>query len=314
MENTLEKPKTAPKDFFLNLGSIILLYTGVINILNLMFAVIEKKFPDPAIYYSFTSGSDTIRWAVASLVIVYPLYIYFINLIGKDISINFEKKNLGIRKWLTYLTLFIAGTTITVDLVVLLNAFLGGELTTRFMLKVISVFVVLALVFEYYLLNLRENYSYNKKIFWTATVLIILSIITGFYVMGSPATQRKMRFDETKIYDLQSIQSQIINYWQQKEKIPSTLADLNDSISGFITPKDPETTSDYGYEIISATAFKLCANFNLDGENRLNENAPYPAGSNLKENWDYKKGYYCFDRSIDVELYPNKSKVRLIQY
>jgi hypothetical protein len=38
--------------------------------------------------------------------------------------------------------------------------------------------------------------------------------------MGSPNSQRLFRLDQKRIVDLQNIQYQVINYWQQKEKLP----------------------------------------------------------------------------------------------
>ena len=301
--------KTSPKDFFLNLGSIILLYTGATNLLNLIFYVIDKIYPDQALDYSYSYESSSIRWAIASLIIIYPLYLYILKIINKDTEMFPEKRELGVRKWLTYLTLFIAGTAISVDLVVSLNAFLGGELTARFLSKVLAVFAVMVLIFKYYILDLKGDKKYEKKIFWIANLLIFSSLVSGFYIMGSPAKQRMLRIDETKVSDLQNIQWQIINYWQQKEKIPAKLSDLNDPISGFIVPKETGSEIEYRYETVSTTTFKLCANFDLDSEEGdLNNSYPKALNVNMNENWNHKAGLSCFERKIDVELYPPRIK------
>ncbi len=304
---TIKKP-TSPKDFFLNLGATILLYSVVINILNLLFSIIDKAIPDPA-YYSYYSNSDSIRWAIASLIIIYPFFIYITRVLNKSTEIEPEKINLGIRKWLSYLTIFIVGIAITVDIVILLNTFLGGELTLRFFLKIISLFLVLLITLKYYLLSLKDERSLNKIIFGISTSLVIISILLGFYTMGSPATQRMMRFDETRIMHLQETQSQIINYWQTKGKIPERLDELKDDISGFIPPVDPDTKNNYEYEIISEDTFKLCAEFNLenqkDDENIMYKEVYYPRSVN-QENWKHTSGKNCFERKIDKELYPIK--------
>jgi hypothetical protein len=64
---------------------------------------------------------------------------------------------LWIRKWLIYFTLFAAALIIIGDLVTLLNRFLEGELTVRFLLKVLAVFFVAGSVFYYYLWDLRKH-------------------------------------------------------------------------------------------------------------------------------------------------------------
>ena len=45
METTIQKPKTTPKDFFLNLGAIAILYFLVINLIQLVFQAIDFAFP-----------------------------------------------------------------------------------------------------------------------------------------------------------------------------------------------------------------------------------------------------------------------------
>lgn len=51
--------------------------------------------------------------------------------------------------------------------------------------------------------------------------------------MGSPAQQRTWRLDDKRVNDLQNIQSQVINYWQQKEKLPMTLSELSNPMTGY---------------------------------------------------------------------------------
>ena len=46
MEIENQKPKTTPRDFFLNLGSMLTLYVVTISLLNLLFSIIEKLLPD----------------------------------------------------------------------------------------------------------------------------------------------------------------------------------------------------------------------------------------------------------------------------
>ena len=130
--------------------------------------------------------------------------------------------------------------------------------------------------------------------------------------MGSPFTQRQRKFDDMRINDLQTIQWQTVNYWQQKGELPKKLGDLTDSISGFTVPIDPDTNNSYTYEISSTTAFKICANFDLTSGNIQPTVIPEPYGMERlpqeKDNWSHKEGMQCFDRKIDPELYPIRKK------
>ncbi len=66
-----------------------------------------------------------------------------------------ERRGSKVRKWLTYLTLFVAATILTGDLITLLYNLLGGELTSRFLLKAATVAAIAGGVFGYYLWDLR---------------------------------------------------------------------------------------------------------------------------------------------------------------
>ena len=56
---------------------------------------------------------------------------------------------------MTYLTLFIAAAVLVGDVTSLVYSLLGGELTTRFVLKVSTIAVIAGAVFGYYLRDLR---------------------------------------------------------------------------------------------------------------------------------------------------------------
>ncbi len=318
METPTQKPKTSPKDFFINLGAIVALYVSVISILNLLFEVINRAFPDPLQPY-IDPYSGAIRWTIASLIIIFPLYLWLSRLLNRDTEKNPEKRELSVRKWLIYLTLFVAGIAIAIDLIVLINTFLGGEITTRFVFKVVAVLVVLGAIFGYYLFDIRGKFmnGMGRKYFaWGSGLLVLASIVVGFIVMGSPQTQRLFRLDDQRVQALSSIQWQIVNYWQQKEKLPERLDQLRDPIGGFVVPGDPVTGEAYGYETTGKNSFKLCATFGASNQNielttTVLRVAPVPIkgyGNGIDENWQHGVGKVCFDRTIDPELYPSLKK------
>lgn len=152
--------KTSPKDVFLHLLSIVALYTSGIAFLVLIFQYVNVLFPDSVAgsdFYSLQSSYAAIRWSISSLIIVFPVYILSAWFLNKSYNKTPAKKKLWIRKWLVYFTLFAAALIIIGDLVTLSNNLLNGELTLRFLLKVLSVFFVAGNVFFYYLWELRHK-------------------------------------------------------------------------------------------------------------------------------------------------------------
>jgi len=307
-----QRLKTTPKDFFLHLGAMIALYVSVISFLALWFEYINVLFPDAlqGYYGSFDGG---IRVAMASLIVVLPLYIWLTRLVNEDLRKNSAKRELGVYKWLLYLTLFVAGLTVAIDLITLINRFLGGEITTRFVLKVIVVLIVSGGVFFYYLYALRGVWQKQEKrsklIGWIIGVIALLSVIAGFFIIGSPQDQRLVRFDEEKVGALQNIQWQIVDYWQNKEALPETLEELNDPLRGFISPLDPQTGEAYEYNITGDMSFELCAVFNR--ESRASETRPriseyFPVKG--ESSWEHGEGRTCFVRTIDPEVFPPRQR------
>lgn len=315
--------KNLPRDVFMYLLSVVTLVVSAIFFGMLLFQYINIYFPDIVNDYYFSPSNyfGAIRQALATLVVVFPVFFWVSWFLKKDIKEFPEKRELKIRKWLLYLTVFVAALVIIGDLVTLINTFLNGELTTRFVLKVISILFIAGSVFSYYFLELRTAKKESKPtrvLSWVVVAVVTIGVVAGFFVVGSPASQRLIRLDDRRVSDLQTLQSQIINYWQAKEKLPSDLSELKNDISGFVPPVDPQTGNSYEYKKVSESpiTFELCAVFDLSaqaGTNGSSNNqaipiakpASVPAGyPEPINNWQHDQGRYCFNRTIDPQLYP----------
>lgn len=148
-------PKSTPKDVFYYLLSIVTLYMSSISFGVLMFQLIDKWFPD-ALDYA-VSLNNSLRWSAAILIVSFPVYMVLMWLINKDILVLPAKREIRVRKWLGYLTLFISAVVSIVDVATLVYNLLGGEITIRFVLKIIVVLAVAATIFFVYLHELRAK-------------------------------------------------------------------------------------------------------------------------------------------------------------
>ena len=306
--------KASAKDFFLHLGVIATLYAIVISFLNLLFRIINKAFPEVAQnIYAWGAGSE-ISLPVATLIIVFPIFAILSYLAYKTYTETLDKKEPWIRKWLVYITLFVTGIVLVGDLVMVLYKFLDGQdLTSAFLLKALAVLVTAGCVFGFYLQDTREKISSKVRKMWLIGVgiVILISIILGFSILGSPQTQRLIRYDNQKITDLQNIQWQVISYWQMNGTIPTNLKEL-EKTQQYILPTDPQSKTDYEYKKTGEMTFELCSDFS--SENMTNQNnmavAPvnYPVKGSIiqNENWNHKSGRQCFQRVIDPVAYPTQ--------
>ena len=319
--------KSTPKDIFLHLFNIVTFYMSVVSYITLLMQYINVVFPDPLNYY-LAGTLSSIFWSTSILGIAFPAYIFTSWLMERDFTVEPAKRELNVRKWLVYLTLFIAAVTILADLVTLLYNFLNGELTLAFFLKIIIVLAVAAGVFGYYFWGLRQKDTgtsnagsptknpIRRQIAWAMSGLILLTIVIGFVIAGTPATQRARRLDEQRVNDLQIIQGQVLDYWTRKAALPAAAEDLNNSINGFTFPHDPDTGILYTYRMTDTLSFELCATFQTDSSDSpytatkpVASRALYPGdGIMTQEPWTHGKGQTCFARTIDPELYKPQPK------
>jgi hypothetical protein len=124
---------------------------------SLLFDLINRTYPDVTAPMYGRSIGDSMRWSVSYLIITFPAFVFAARYIGKDVSERPVKRLSPIRRWLTYLTLFIATGVLIGDLTTLAYNVLAGELTIRIMLKIIVVILIASTVFGYYLLDLRQE-------------------------------------------------------------------------------------------------------------------------------------------------------------
>jgi len=298
------------RDFFLQLGAIVTFYACVISLITLLFDAINFAYPKVADYYSYYTPS--ISFQVAMIIVAFPLFIFFSWLLQKSYQTEPALRDSLVRRWFSFITISLAGGVIAGDLITILYMFLDGqELTTAFLLKVLTLIVISGGVFIYYFREIKNLIGRGERNVWRiiAVVVIIGSIIIGFSVVGSPRTQRDKRFDGQRISDLQNIQWRVVDYWQQKGVVPNNLDELKDSISNSVTYVDPQTKEPYRYERPDSLSFNLCATFKKSSEasghmskGLVDQTSMYPRG--VSENWQHPAGYYCFERTIDPDLYP----------
>jgi hypothetical protein len=303
--------KITAKDFFLHLGAIVTFYASAIALIALLFEAINFAYPKITNAYQYYFPSISLQ--VATLIVAFPIFLFISWLLQKSYVSDPALREAPLRKWLSYITLFVAGAVVAGDLVTVINMFIGGEeLTTGFLLKVLTLLIISGGIFLYYLREIRNVITPGERNVWRAVALVIIlgSIILGFMVIGSPAAQRERRYDTQRVSDLQSIQWQVVNYYQQKGSIPDSLTQLEDPISGFQIPTDPKTKEPYDYKLIgqSAKAFELCATFDTEGGSMYGPMRPMmPIDSSVlkgSDNWQHGAGRTCFARSIDPQLYP----------
>lgn len=156
------RPYVSAREAFMYLVLFSTLYVSAYNLGSLLFQFINRAFPDPAETQADEYMRQAIRWSVSSLIVAFPVFLYVSWLIGQAVRLDPSKRASKVRKWLTYLTLFIAASVLIGDFISLVYNLLGGELTARFVLKVLTIGFIAGTIFGYYLWDLRLEERESK--------------------------------------------------------------------------------------------------------------------------------------------------------
>ncbi|MFZ5657029.1 MAG: DUF5671 domain-containing protein [Pseudomonadota bacterium] len=146
------------REAFAYLVMFATLYFGTWNLGSLLFDLIDRALPDAASAdYIIAATDNSIRWAASALVIAFPVFAFVAHRVSRDVARHPIKRLSPVRRWLTYLTLFLAASVLIGDMTTLVYHVLGGEATLRFLLKVLVVAVLAGAIFGWYLHDLRRE-------------------------------------------------------------------------------------------------------------------------------------------------------------
>lgn len=125
------------------------------HVTRLGFELIDLWVPDPA-EVRVGGQSGGIRWSVATLVVVMPLFLFLTARTARAARANEGLRRSAVRKWVGYITLFLSALALLGDLIAVIYAFLSGDLTMRFLAKAVLVAVTSGLIFLYFRGELAE--------------------------------------------------------------------------------------------------------------------------------------------------------------
>lgn len=120
------------------------------------FIGVDQLIPD-ALEQNYGGQAYGLASSLARLIVVFPIYLLLMRMLTRDLTVQPDKYRSGVRRWLTYLALFVASLISIVTVVVFLTSLLRGELTPRFTLKVLIVLVLSISILWYYLTWLQRQ-------------------------------------------------------------------------------------------------------------------------------------------------------------
>nr|WP_255657210.1 DUF5671 domain-containing protein [Lysobacter lactosilyticus] len=146
------------REAFFYLLMFAALYMAAWHLCSLAFDLLNRALPDATDQgYLFRTTESSMRWSAASLVIAFPVFLWMARLVARQVTQDPLARLSPVRRWLTYLTLFLAALALVGDMITLVYNLLGGDVTLRFVLKVLVIGAVAGAIFSYYLADLRRG-------------------------------------------------------------------------------------------------------------------------------------------------------------
>ncbi len=123
-----------------------------------------------------------------------------------------------------------------------------------------------------------------------SSIVVVVAIVWGVVVVGSPAKARVQRFDQQRLEDLRTIFREVQSLCQDpdikkelKRALPETLDELAaQARTERINLTEPETEHRYVYTVKDETTYELCATFSLERD------------SDAEVFWNHASGRHCF--------------------
>lgn len=306
-EQGLDMPVPVPpdaggaRDAFYHLLAFAGLYTTVISFLVLAFSYINHWLPDSALepYATEEGFRSSIRWSLAALIVAFPIYGWISHFLLREMRLHIEKGSSAIRRWLTYLTLFVAASALIGDVITIVYSLLNGEITLRFILKAGVIFLVTGSCFTYYFHALRTSISEQKRMHLRAGILaavvVLAAVVYGMFLSGSPATERLRKIDANRVSDIRTIADATLDIvygtdrWTyapdaglKKNPLPKSLEEIATKSQRQRVSVVDGDGNPYVYSVKGSTHFSICTTFTFENREQF---APF---------WDHPAGEYCY--------------------
>jgi hypothetical protein len=266
------------------------------SMVELLFTIIDWHVFDAADPTRRSWVDHSIRWSIARIVIALPVFVIAAHGIGRGLIREPSQRQSPVRRWLTYIAMFLAVCVLVGDFVTLVAFVLNGETTMRFLLKVAAVAVVSVAILGYYLADLKREESSGADrvagIILTAAFVVIagLTVAGGLWMMRPPAQQSAERVDARRVDELRNLAEAVRLYARTNQHLPETLATLPSMPSLPLPKQDPATGTFYEYRVIAEDQFELCATFSYPSP-------PYEYDWSANS-WRHEAGRHCFTRSV----------------
>lgn len=285
--------------FYYLLSLVSLIFTAL-SVGMIAFGIISSTISD--VLNANNSVSDQLKFAISALIIAAPIFFTMQHFINKGLRQGELDKDSGVRRWLTYFILLVSSVTMLGVFIGVINNFLAGEFTLSFILKAVSMLLISAAVFAFYLYDIKRTNVTDKSLVMRIFFFASLSVITAAFVASwffieAPSLTRAKRLDQSLVNNINALENAVNSYNDKYKKLPDNLEQIKDNPDIYLDLKslvDPETGVPIVYQKTGDKKFQLCASFRTDNKNVTGkDNTSYSDPTKL-----HTTGYQCFNSDV----------------
>lgn len=277
---SVEEAKTPPKTenaafyFFLYLIQFIALGFTAGGVGSVLFYLISSRTEnpiDPCLDIQAVIYQEGLQFGIAAILIASPIFFILAWLINRHLFEGKIRNNAPVRRWLIYIVLVATGMTVITDLVQILITYLNGTLATPFLLKSLTVLVLAAMIFAFYLWDINKKTtekvtnSANSLWFFSAIVICVAVLVVAFINLESPETKRLRNNDRDLINNIYEISNTVNSFVSSKHVMPKDLNELTPyyTLDVSINKKFIDQVT---YKVTGDRTYQLCADFATDNQ------------------------------------------------
>ena len=135
--------------------------------------------------------------------------------------------------------------------------------------------------------------AYGKLLAIAGAVTAVVAVGVSIYI-NPPSSVRAHALDQERLQGLQRMDLAIKAFYRTHQLLPERLDAIrnNNDLSAGSNWEDPKTHQPFEYQVVSKTAYRLCADFSADSEPDEN---PY-----FRAFRKHHKGRDCFEQDVNA--------------
>ncbi len=118
--------------------------------------------------------------------------------------------------------------------------------------------------------------SPGSVLFGASVATVIVAVVAGLFILGSPMDERARRVDDRRVADLHGIVAATDLYWTRHSRLPASLDDLTAEPGVSISTGDPVSSEIYGYQPLDSAHYEVCASFERESAETSGDPAMIP--------------------------------------